>query len=252
MPDPQTTGVILLGRGSSDAGANGELAKMARWLFEDNDRAGGPGLHRRHLAAAGERRAAPGAPRHEPDRHRAGVSLHRRADGAHQGPGGPPARPVPADRLRAGTHFGFDKGVFELLDGKVAGLELPEAGCSNATAASTARPPRPNTCTITATPRPRTHDHGHHHATPSMPEPAMHANTVTEQLTAAGRAIEHDSSPSSTPRPAPRLPRRRVAAGAPDDPRQRRLRVQRPAFHPAPCRPASRASWRRARRWWPT
>jgi sirohydrochlorin cobaltochelatase len=37
MPDPQTTGVILLGRGSSDAGANGELAKMARWLFEDND-----------------------------------------------------------------------------------------------------------------------------------------------------------------------------------------------------------------------
>jgi sirohydrochlorin cobaltochelatase len=37
MPDPQTTGVILLGRGSSDAGANGELAKMARWIFEDND-----------------------------------------------------------------------------------------------------------------------------------------------------------------------------------------------------------------------
>lgn len=37
QPDPQTTGVILLGRGSSDAGANGELAKMARWLFEAND-----------------------------------------------------------------------------------------------------------------------------------------------------------------------------------------------------------------------
>lgn len=36
MPDPQTTGVILLGRGSSDAGANGELAKMTRWLFEAN------------------------------------------------------------------------------------------------------------------------------------------------------------------------------------------------------------------------
>jgi sirohydrochlorin cobaltochelatase len=36
MPDPQTTGVILLGRGSSDAGANGELAKLARWLFEAN------------------------------------------------------------------------------------------------------------------------------------------------------------------------------------------------------------------------
>lgn len=36
-PDPRTTGVILLGRGSSDAGANGELARLARWLFEDND-----------------------------------------------------------------------------------------------------------------------------------------------------------------------------------------------------------------------
>ena len=36
-PDPRTTGVILLGRGSSDAGANGELAKLARWLFEDGD-----------------------------------------------------------------------------------------------------------------------------------------------------------------------------------------------------------------------
>lgn len=36
MPDPKTTGVILLGRGSSDAMANGELAKMARWLQEDN------------------------------------------------------------------------------------------------------------------------------------------------------------------------------------------------------------------------
>ncbi len=36
-PDPRTTGVILLGRGSSDPGANGELARLARWLFEDND-----------------------------------------------------------------------------------------------------------------------------------------------------------------------------------------------------------------------
>lgn len=35
VPDPRTTGIILLGRGSSDAGANGEIAKMARWVFED-------------------------------------------------------------------------------------------------------------------------------------------------------------------------------------------------------------------------
>ncbi len=37
MPDPKTTGVILLGRGSSDRVANGEVAKMARWLFEESD-----------------------------------------------------------------------------------------------------------------------------------------------------------------------------------------------------------------------
>ena len=37
VPDPQNTGVILLGRGSSDAGANGELARMARWIFEANE-----------------------------------------------------------------------------------------------------------------------------------------------------------------------------------------------------------------------
>lgn len=36
-PDPKNTGVILLGRGSSDRVANGEIAKMARWLFEESD-----------------------------------------------------------------------------------------------------------------------------------------------------------------------------------------------------------------------
>ena len=37
MPDPTTTGVVLLGRGSSDRQANGEMAKMARWLMEETD-----------------------------------------------------------------------------------------------------------------------------------------------------------------------------------------------------------------------
>ncbi|MCP4238456.1 MAG: sirohydrochlorin chelatase [Aestuariibacter sp.] len=36
MPDPTTTGVVLLGRGASDRQANGEVAKMARWLQEDS------------------------------------------------------------------------------------------------------------------------------------------------------------------------------------------------------------------------
>jgi len=37
MPDPKTSGVVLLGRGSSDRVANGEIAKMARWMFEESD-----------------------------------------------------------------------------------------------------------------------------------------------------------------------------------------------------------------------
>ncbi len=37
MPDPETTGVIILGRGSSDKIANGEISKIARWLFDETD-----------------------------------------------------------------------------------------------------------------------------------------------------------------------------------------------------------------------
>ncbi len=36
MPDPLTTGVILLGRGSSDRLANGENARLARFLYEES------------------------------------------------------------------------------------------------------------------------------------------------------------------------------------------------------------------------
>ncbi|MDQ6961025.1 MAG: sirohydrochlorin chelatase [Mariprofundaceae bacterium] len=36
-PDAKNTGVLLLARGSSDRVANGEIAKMARWLFEVSD-----------------------------------------------------------------------------------------------------------------------------------------------------------------------------------------------------------------------
>lgn len=36
-PCPKTTGVVLLGRGSSDLCANADMAKLARWLFESCD-----------------------------------------------------------------------------------------------------------------------------------------------------------------------------------------------------------------------
>ncbi len=37
VPDAKTTGVIVLGRGSSDMTANGEVARLARWMFEQSD-----------------------------------------------------------------------------------------------------------------------------------------------------------------------------------------------------------------------
>jgi len=37
MPDPRTTGVILLGRGSSDPAANGAMAALARRLYEGGE-----------------------------------------------------------------------------------------------------------------------------------------------------------------------------------------------------------------------
>jgi sirohydrochlorin cobaltochelatase len=37
FPAPANTGVIVLGRGSSDRKANGEISKIARWLFEESE-----------------------------------------------------------------------------------------------------------------------------------------------------------------------------------------------------------------------
>lgn len=36
-PAPANTGVVVLGRGSSDRKANGEISKIARWLFEESE-----------------------------------------------------------------------------------------------------------------------------------------------------------------------------------------------------------------------
>lgn len=37
VPDPRSTSIVLLGRGSSDRNANGEVAKIARWLQEESE-----------------------------------------------------------------------------------------------------------------------------------------------------------------------------------------------------------------------
>lgn len=120
MPDPCTTGVILLGRGSSDAGANGELAKMARWIFEDSDHElvdlAFTGVAWPRLETAVQRQVRLGMTQIAvvPVYLFTGVLIER----------------IDAQlaRLRAqypqiafalGTHFGFDAGIFELVEARV-------------------------------------------------------------------------------------------------------------------------------------
>ena len=129
VPDPQTTGVILLGRGSSDAGANGELAKMARWVYEDNEHElvdlAFTGVTWPRLEAVVQRQVKLGMMQIciVPVYLFTGVLIDRIKQ--------------QVERLRAqypqvafalGSHFGFDKGIFDALDAKVGGHDLPLGG----------------------------------------------------------------------------------------------------------------------------
>jgi len=126
-PDPQTTGVILLGRGSSDVGANGELAKMARWIFEDNHHElvdlAFTGVTWPRLETVVQRQVRLGMTQIcvVPVYLFTGVLMERiKAQVARL------ERQNPAVSFALGSHFGFDKGIFDLLDSKVGGQELAE------------------------------------------------------------------------------------------------------------------------------
>ncbi len=127
MPDPQTTGVILLGRGSSDAGANGELAKMARWIFEANDHElvdlAFTGVTWPRLETAVQRQVRLGAMQIAivPVYLFTGVLIERIQEQVTR-----LKQQYPQIAFALGTHFGFDPGIFALLDAKVVGDPLPE------------------------------------------------------------------------------------------------------------------------------
>lgn len=129
MPDPQTTGMILLGRGSSDAGANGELAKMARWIFEDNEHElvdlAFTSITWPRLETVVQRQARLGMTQVciVPVYLFTGVLMERIKTQVER-----LKTQYPCIAFALGTHFGFDKGIFDLLDAKVAGHELPEGG----------------------------------------------------------------------------------------------------------------------------
>lgn len=126
MPDPQTTGVVLLGRGSSDAGANGELAKMARWIFEDSDHElvdlAFTGITWPRLETVVQRQVKLGMTQIciVPVYLFTGVLIERiKAQLARL------ERQYPQIAFALGRHFGFDEGIFALLDRKIIDGESP-------------------------------------------------------------------------------------------------------------------------------
>ena len=165
MPDPRTTGVVLLGRGSSDAGANGELAKMARWLFEAHAHElvdlAFTGVTWPRLESVVQRQVRLGMMQVVilPVYLFTGVLIERiKAQVARL------ARQYPTVHFALAEHFGFAEGIFRLVDQRVAELEAGEAmlecdGCKyRAQAAAEAR-----------------HDHAHHahaHPAPTHAHPA--------------------------------------------------------------------------------
>lgn len=177
VPDPRTTGVVLLGRGSSDAGANGEMARLARWVFEAREHdlvdIAFTGITHPRLESVVQRQARLGMSQIliQPVYLFTGVLIQRIGEQV--------ARlklAYPQLSFALGSYFGFDEEMFVLLDRRAqaaaTGSELLDCdGCSFRLAAG------------------RHHDHGHSHAAVSghshppahhhdHPEPHAHHATA--------------------------------------------------------------------------
>jgi sirohydrochlorin cobaltochelatase len=124
MPDPRTTGIILLGRGSSDKSANGEVAKMARWLFEDMQHdlvdIAFTGVTLPRLETVVQRQAKLGMTQIviQPVYLYTGVLIERiRQQVARL------RQSYPQVAFALGEHFGFDEGIYALADARAQGHE---------------------------------------------------------------------------------------------------------------------------------
>lgn len=151
MPDPTNTGVVLLGRGSSDRGANGEMAKMARWLLEEGDHElvdlAFTGITWPRLEKVVQRQVTLGMRQIVvlPYYLYTGTlmqRIHRQVEHLRG--------PYPQVRFACTEHFGFEAEIFEVMDQRVEDLRagvpdsrLPCDGCSY---------------------REIAHDHGHGHS----------------------------------------------------------------------------------------
>lgn len=121
MPDPKTTGVIILGRGSSDRVANGELAKLARWLYEASEHElvdiAFTGITHPRLETVVQRQVKLGMTQIVilPYYLFTGLLIERIAQQVER-----LQQQYPQIAIACGTYFGFDKHIFALLDQRVA------------------------------------------------------------------------------------------------------------------------------------
>jgi sirohydrochlorin cobaltochelatase len=138
MPDPTTTGVVVLGRGSSDRGANGEMAKMARWLLEEGDHElvdlAFTGITWPRLEKVVQRHVLLGMRQVVvlPYYLYTGTlmqRIHRQVEHLRV--------QYPQVRFACSEHFGFENEIFELMDQRVEDLRagvpdsrLPCDGCT--------------------------------------------------------------------------------------------------------------------------
>lgn len=162
MPDPTTTGVVVLGRGSSDRGANGEMAKMARWLLEEGDHElvdlAFTGITWPRLEKVVQRHVLLGMRQIVvlPYYLYTGTlmqRIHRQVEHLRG--------QYPQVRFACSEHFGFEKEIFALMDQRVEDLRegvpdsrLPCDGCSYREIAHDLGHGHSHA---------HTHDHGHAH-----------------------------------------------------------------------------------------
>jgi sirohydrochlorin cobaltochelatase len=189
MPDPTTTGVVLLGRGSSDRAANGDMAKMARWLQEESDHElvdlAFTGITWPRLERVVQRQALLGMRQVVvlPYYLYTGTlmqRIHRQVEHLRA--------QYPQLRFASSAHFGFEQEIFELLERRVAALRdglpqstLPCDGCRY---------------------REIAHDlgHGHSHEHTHAPHGAQahgHAHEQVVQLHGHGPHPGHDHAHAS-------------------------------------------------------
>lgn len=137
MPDPTTTGVVVLGRGSSDRQANGDMAKMARWLMEETDHElvdlAFTGITYPRLEKAVQRQVMLGMTQIVVMQYYLfnGTLVERISRQVENLKG-----QYPTIRFACTAYFGFEKEIFELLEQRVTDLKrgapaalMPCDGC---------------------------------------------------------------------------------------------------------------------------